>query len=342
MSKLFSSYTIRDCELKNRVVMSPMCMYSAQDDGKVTPFHELHYASRAMGGVGLIIMEATAISKEGRISEQDLGIWDHSHVEGLRKLANQVHAYGGKLGMQLSHAGRKSRIKSELVGPSAIPMTEDRRVPRELTIPEIEKIVKDFKQAAVHANDAELDVLELHGAHGYLIHQFLSPVSNTRTDMYGGDLEGRSLFLRKIVEVIREVWTKPLFVRIAASEYDDKGNSTEDYIALIQDLKGLGVDLIDCSSGGAIPRPVKIYPGYQTYLSEKIRTNGEVSTGAVGLITAARTAEMILQNEAADLIFIGRELLRNPYWAQQAALELGESIDAPKQYERAWKTSVLV
>ena len=341
MTKLFSEYKIRDCVFKNRIVMSPMCMYSCTaEDGKVTPFHELHYVSRSMGGVGLVMLEASAVSKEGRISNTDLGIWDDSQVSGLKKLVDNIHHYGSKAGIQISFAGRKSRLPSTIYSASPIPMTEDSRTPVELSIEEIAEIVQSFKEAAVRAKNAGFDVIELHGAHGYLIHQFLSPISNKRKDHYGGNLDNRFRFLKEVVESIREVWERPLFVRLSANEYDENGNSIDSYVDISKKLKELGVDLVDCSSGGPVPKKVNIYPGYQTYLSEYIRRHADIPTAAVGLISTGRVAEMVLTNEAADLIFVGRELLRNPYWAKQAAYELSEDIKPPHQYERAWRSKV--
>jgi NADPH2 dehydrogenase len=316
-------------------------MYSCNnEDGKVTPFHKYHYVSRAMGGVGLVMLEASAVSPQGRISSTDLGIWEDNQINGLKELVDDIHKYESKVGIQISFAGRKSRLPARIVGPSPVPLTDKSRIPKELTTEDIVEIVSDFQKAAKRAEEAGFDVIELHGAHGYLIHQFLSPLSNKRIDYYGGDLTNRSRFLIEVVEAIREVWKKPLFVRISANEYDDNGNSKEDYVKVAEMLKRIGVDLVDCSSGGPVPKPVKIFPGYQTYMSEHVRTKAGIPTAAVGLITTGRMAEMILENEAADLVFVGRELLRNPYWAQQAARELTQEIQAPHQYERAWRKKV--
>ncbi|WP_209121249.1 NADPH dehydrogenase NamA [Alkalihalobacillus sp. BA299] len=337
MGELFSEYQIRDVTFKNRIVMSPMCMYSCfNQDGKVTDWHRLHYSSRAVGQVGLIILESTAVSPSGRISLEDLGIWDNSQIEGLKNLVGTLHSHGSKVGIQLSHAGRKSRTGSSIFAPASIPFTDERPVPIELDISKIKEIINDFKLAAKRADEAGFDVIELHGAHGYLIHQFISPISNKRTDQYGGNLDNRLRFLKEIISAIREVWLKPLFVRVSANEYDPEGNDIEDYIYIAKEVKKCGVDLIDCSSGGVNPKKVKSYPGYQIQYAEKIKFEANIRTGAVGLISNAMDAELILQNEVADLIFIGRELLRQPNWPIIVAKELREELSVPKQYKRAW------
>ncbi len=319
--------------------MSPMCMYSCeQRDGKITPFHMTHYVSRAVGQVGLIITEATAVQPEGRISPQDLGIWNDGHVEGLKKLNEQIHTYGAKTGIQLAHAGRKAEVDSDIYAPSPLAFDESYKTPVEMTTGDIENTVEAFKNGARRARQANFDIIELHGAHGYLISQFLSPLTNKRTDAYGGNRENRFRFLREIIAAVYSEWgERPLFIRLSTDEYHEAGNTLEDYLYFANQLKALGVDLIDCSSGGVVPISIKPYPGYQVKRCETIKKKTSIATGAVGLIINGPQAEEILQNERADLIFIGRTLLRNPYWARVAAEEIRYQIEAPKQYIRGWK-----
>ncbi|HLR66389.1 NADPH dehydrogenase NamA [Virgibacillus alimentarius] len=339
MRKLFSTIEFKGVSLKNRIVMSPMCMYSCeQRDGKITPFHMTHYVSRAVGQVGLIITEATAVQPEGRISPQDLGIWNDGHVEGLKKLNEQIHTYGAKTGIQLAHAGRKAEVDSDIYAPSPLAFDESYKTPVEMTTGDIENTVEAFKNGARRARQANFDIIELHGAHGYLISQFLSPLTNKRTDAYGGNRENRFRFLREIIAAVYSEWgERPLFIRLSTDEYHEAGNTLEDYLYFANQLKALGVDLIDCSSGGVVPISIKPYPGYQVKRCETIKKETSIATGAVGLIINGPQAEEILQNERADLIFIGRTLLRNPYWARVAAEEIRYQIEAPKQYIRGWK-----
>lgn len=337
MSKLFSPIDFKGITLKNRIVMSPMCMYSSLNkDGLITPFHFSHYISRAVGQVGLIMVEATAVQPEGRISEQDLGIWDDKHIAGFRQLNEEIHSYGAKSAIQLAHAGRKAHLESPIYAPSALPFNGGSITPVEMSSEEIKATIKAFKIGARRAKEANFDIIEIHAAHGYLINQFLSPLTNKRTDEYGGSREQRYHFLSEIIEAIKTEWDGPLFVRISANEYNEQGNTEEDFIFFTKRMKAQGVDLIDCSSGGVVPAQIKPYPGYQVKLSEMIRKEATLATGAVGLITTGIQAEEILQNDRADLVFIGRALLRNPYWAKAAADELKYNLDAPKQYERGW------
>lgn len=337
MSKLFSSIDFKGVTLKNRIVMSPMCMYSSLDkNGMITPFHLSHYISRAVGQVGLVMVEATAVRPEGRISEQDLGIWDEEHVPGLKQLNKEIHSYGAKSGIQLAHAGRKAELNTPIYAPSALPFNETSSKPVEMSAEDIKTTIEAFRNGARRAKEADFDIIEIHAAHGYLINQFLSPLTNKRTDEYGGSKENRYHFLSKIIEAVKMEWDGPLFVRISANEYHEQGNTEEDFIFFASRMKEQGVDLIDCSSGAVVPAHVKTYPGYQVKYSEVIRTKSAIATGAVGLITSGIQAEEILQNERADLVFIGRSLLRNPYWAKAAADELGYDLEAPKQYERGW------
>ena len=337
MSKLFSPIDFKGITLKNRIVMSPMCMYSSmKKDGMITPFHLTHYVSRAIGQVGLIMVEATAVQPEGRISEQDLGIWSDDHILGLKELTNELHSYGAKTAIQLGHAGRKAELNSNIYAPSPLPFNETSKKPLEMTEENIKATIEAFKNAAKRAKEAGFDIIEIHAAHGYLINQFLSPLTNKRTDTYGGSRGGRYRFLKEIIRAVKTVWNGPLFVRISADEYHDQGNTIEDFIFFANQMKAQGVDLIDCSSGGVVPAQINPYPGYQVKYSEQIKNGVEIFTGAVGLITTGVQAEEIVQNDRADVLFIGRALLRNPYWAKVAADELGYKLEAPKQYQRGW------
>ncbi len=336
-TKLFSPYTLKNITLKNRIVMAPMCMYSCHnEDGKVENWHLTHYVSRAVGQVGLIIQEATAVTPQGRISAQDLGIWSDEHLEGLSELTTLVKSYGSKMGIQLAHAGRKATVDGEILAPSAIPFDDSMKTPKAMTLEEINETVQAFKAAALRAEKAGYDVIEIHAAHGYLIHEFLSPLSNHREDEYGGTPENRYRFLREVIEAVKEVWDGPLLVRVSANDYHEEGLNVEDYVIFSHWMKEQGVDLIDVSSGALVPARIHAYPGYQVPLAEKIKHEADIPTGAVGLITTGIQAEEILQNQRADLIFIARELLRDPYFPRTAAKELGVEIEPPKQYDRGW------
>ncbi|WEV80258.1 NADPH dehydrogenase NamA [Bacillus velezensis] len=335
--KLFTPWTVKDVTIKNRIVMAPMCMYSSHEkDGKLQPFHMAHYISRAIGQVGLIIVEATAVNPQGRISDQDLGIWSDDHIEGFAKLTEQVKAQGSKIGIQLAHAGRKAELEGDIYAPSAIPFDEQSKTPAEMTTEQIKETIQEFKQAVARAKEAGFDIIELHAAHGYLMHEFLSPLSNHRTDEYGGSHENRYRFLGETIEAVKEVWDGPLFVRISASDYTDKGLDIADHIGFAKWMKEQGVDLIDCSSGALVQADINVFPGYQVSFAEKIREQAEIATGAVGLITTGTMAEEILQNNRADLIFVARELLRDPHFARSAAKRLNTEIPSPVQYDRAW------
>jgi NADPH2 dehydrogenase len=292
-------------------------MYSShREGGMVEDFHMTHYISRAVGGAGLIMIEATSVTPQGRISPQDLGIWSDDHVEGLAKLVDGMKQYGAKTAIQLAHAGRKAVLEGEIVSASALPFNEKSKTPVEMTK---EKIL-----------------IELHGAHGYLINQFLSPLSNKRTDEYGGSKENRYRFLKEIIDAVNEIWDGPLFVRVSATDYHPEGLNQEDYVEYCSWMKEQGVDLIDVSSGALVPADIKVFPGYQVKFAERIREGAGIDTGAVGLITTGIQAEEILGNGRADLIFLARALLRDPYWPRTAAADLGVEIEAPKQYARGW------
>lgn len=334
---LFSPYSVKDVLLKNRIVMSPMCMYSCQnEDGKVENWHLTHYTSRAVGQAGLIVIEATAVTPQGRISANDLGIWSDEHIPGLSQLVSMIKEHGSATAIQLAHAGRKATVDGEILAPSAIAFDEKMKQPKEMTKEDIKQTVSAFQEAAKRAKKAGFDIIELHGAHGYLLNEFLSPLSNKRTDEYGGSSENRYRFLKEVIESVKEVWDGPLFVRISAHDYHEEGLTAEDYITFGKWMKRDGVHLIDVSSGAVVPARISTYPGYQVKFSETIRYGADIATGAVGLITSGLQAEEILRNERADLIFIGRELLRDPYWPRTAARELGVEIEAPVQYKRGW------
>ncbi|MDQ0197398.1 NADPH dehydrogenase NamA [Neobacillus ginsengisoli] len=336
-AKLFSPYTIKGVTFKNRIVMAPMCMYSSHtEDGRLQNWHRTHYTTRAVGQVGLIIVEATAVTPQGRISPQDLGIWSDDHTEGFKELVGLVKEHGAKIGIQLAHAGRKAVLEGEIIAPSALAFNEKMKTPKEMTKTDIEETIESFKKGAERAAKAGFDVIELHGAHGYLINQFLSPLSNKRTDEYGGSAENRYRLLREIIDAVKTVWDGPLFVRVSANDYHEEGLTTEDYVPFCRWMKEQGVDLIDVSSGAVVPAHIHSYPGYQVKFSEIIKNGANIPTGAVGLITSPKHAEEILGNERADLIILARELLRDPYWPRTAAKELGVSIEGPKQYERGW------
>lgn len=337
MIKLFEPLTIKNVTFKNRIVMAPMCMYeSDKEDGRVTDWHRIHYPTRAVGGSGLIILEATAVQPQGRISSRDLGIWDDGHVEGLAELVRLINISGAKTGIQLAHAGRKATVEGGIQAPSALPFNENYKTPAEMSKQEIAETVEAFKLGAIRSDKAGFDCIELHAAHGYLINEFLSPLTNKRTDEYGGSSENRYRILREIINAVNEVWQKPLFVRISAHDYTDGGMTPELYLEMASWMKQQGVDLIDVSSGALVPAKIPVYPGYQVKFAETIRYGADIPTGAVGLITSPLQAEEILQNDRADMVFLARELLRDPYWPYRASKELGADIEAPVPYKRGW------
>ena len=354
MSELFKPITIRGVELKNRIVVSPMCQYSSED-GFATNWHLVHLGSRAVGGAGLVFSEATAVSPEGRISPDDLGIWKDEHMEFLKTITAFIKENHSVSGIQLAHAGRKAshlspwkgrRVATEKEGgwqtiaPSALPFKEGDPIPLEMSREEIHNMVVKFKDAARRSVEAGFDLIELHGAHGYLINEFLSPISNQRTDNYGGSFENRTRFLLEIVAAVREVIPAdmPLFVRISATEWVAGGWDENDSVKLATILKERGVDAIDCSSGGnAHDQQIPVGPLYQVSFSEKIRKETGILTGAVGLITTAQEAEEILKSGQADLVLLARQFLREPYFPLHAAHELEVDITWPDQYERAQK-----
>ena len=350
--RLFTPLKIRDVEFRNRVFVSPMCQYSSED-GLPNDWHLVHLGSRAVGGAALVLAEATAVTPDGRISPSDLGIWSDAHAEALRPIARFIRKQGAAAGIQIAHAGRKASTAPPWdgggavapdrggwtpVGPSPEPFGPNSPTPHELTAGEIERLVEQFGDATRRAREAGFDVVEIHAAHGYLLHEFLSPLTNLRTDRFGGDFERRLAFPLAVVSRVREVWpaTQPLFMRISATDWVEGGWSIGDSIALARRLKVLGVDLIDCSSAGAVSHAkIPVGPGYQAPLAAAVRQGAEIATGAVGLVTSPEQAEQILSTGQADAVLLARELLRNPYWPLMAARRLGASVEWPKQYLRA-------
>ena len=353
MSALFSPLTIKSVTFKNRITVSPMCQYSSAD-GFANDWHLVHLGSRAVGGAALIMQEATAVSPEGRISPGDMGIYKDEHIAKLQTITAFIHTQGAVAGIQLAHAGRKAshnipwkgdrQIPSDAqegwktVAPSAIPFAPGTESPEALDRAGIQKVIYDYKAAAVRAVQAGYKVVEIHAAHGYLIHEFLSPLSNQRTDAYGGSFENRIRLLLEIVEAVKTVWpdTLPLFVRISATDWAEGGWDGDASVQLAAVLKNRGVDLIDCSTGGVVPGvKIPVGPGYQVPFAEKIRKETGILTSAVGMITSAQQAEEILQNGQADLIFLARQALRDPYFPLYAAKELGVDVEWPVQYTGA-------
>lgn len=335
--ELFNSYEIKNLTLKNKIVMPPMCMYSAEESGKVNDFHINHYTTRAVGGAGLIIVEATGVTPNGRISDKDLGLWEDGQVEGLKSLVTSVKNNHSKIAIQLNHGGRKYIGIHEPVAPSPLPLDEDSKTPRKLTREDIKSIIDNFVKAAIRSDNAGFDAIEIHGAHGYLIHQFLSPLTNQRTDEYGGSLENRVRFLKEILIGVKEVLkdNKPLLLRVSANDYLEGGITPLDMVEIINLVKEY-IDVVHVSSGGLCPAYINTYPGYQVEYAKTIRDQCNIPTIAVGLITDAALGEEILNKKSADLIAYGRELLRNPYFVLQEAKKNNVEIDIPIQYKRAF------
>ena len=351
MTKINEPLTIKGVTIRNRIGMSPMCQYSSVN-GFANDWHFVHYGTRAVGGAGLIMVEATAVVPEGRISPFDLGLWNDTQIVGLQKITNFIHLHGAVAGIQIAHAGRKAShdVPSagghqlplqeggwHTVAPSPIAFDPTEIVPDELDKQEINTIIEQFKATALRARQAGFKVLEIHAAHGYLIHEFYSPISNQRTDEYGGSFENRIRLLLEITAAVQTVWPEeyPLFVRLSASDWTEGGWDLNDTIELSKILHEKGVDLIDCSSGGNIvSAKIPVAPGYQVHFSEEIRKTG-ILTSSVGLITSSEQISEILEDGKADMIFLGRELLRNPYFPLQSALASGDEVAWPKQYTRA-------
>ena len=353
MSALLTPFTLRDVVFRNRIAVSPMCQYSSED-GFTNDWHLVHLGSRAVGGAALVITEAAAVEARGRISPQDLGIWKDEHVEFLARIAAFVRQQGAVAGIQLAHAGRKASTwrpwegsgvipESDggwrAVAPSAVPFSAGDPTPAELSKTEIRGTVDSFGAAARRALRAGFQVAEIHAAHGYLVHQFLSPLSNQRTDEYGGAFENRIRLALEVAEAVRAVWPAglPLFVRVSATDWAPRGWDIDECVELAWRLRGVGVDLIDCSSGGAVPhQKIALGPGYQVPFAARIRKEAGVATGAVGMITTPQQAEEILSAGQADLVLLAREFLRDPYFPLHAAPALGAEPKPPSQYLRAF------
>ena len=360
MPKLFDALKIRDITLKNRIGVSPMCQYSSVE-GRATDWHFSHLTARAVGGAGLVMCEATAVEAIGRISPGDAGLWEHGQVEPLLRINRFMKTQDAVAGIQLAHAGRKASTcrpweareranqgKREevapneggwqVIAPSAVPFSAGYPNPREMTEADIQRVVLAFRESAKLALQAEYQWLEIHAAHGYLAHEFLSPLANHRTDQYGGSFENRIRLVLEITRAVREVWPEkyPLAMRISATDWVEGGWNIEESVALAKRVKPLGVDLIDCSSGGMTPdAKIPVAPNYQVPFAEQVRSQAGIITGAVGMITEAKQAEEILASGKADIIFLARAMLRDPYWALHAAKELGATVKAPQQYRRA-------
>ena len=352
-AQLLTPLTIREITLRNRIAVSPMCQYSSED-GFFNDWHLVHLGSRAVGGAGLVCTEATAVEPAGRISPYDAGIWKDEHIEFLSRITRFLHSQSAVAGIQLAHAGRKASVRRpweggtaireaeggwQTVAPSAIPFRDTDPEPHSLSIAEIQALVASFRTAAQRALHAGFDLAEIHGAHGYLIHEFCSPLSNQRTDEYGGSLANRLRFALEVAAAVREVWPAhlPVFYRISATDWVEGGWTPDDSVELARHLKVAGVDLIDCSSGGNSPhQKIPLVPGYQVPFAARIRHEAEILTGAVGMITTSEQAETIVRDGQADMVLLAREFLRDPYFPLHAATELGEKPAPPLQYARAF------
>lgn len=352
MAHLFEPLTLRSVVLSNRIGIPPMCQYSAHD-GMAADWHIVHYGSRAVGGAALMIIEATAVTPEGRITPGDLGIWDDKQIEPLARIARLAREQGCVAALQLAHAGRKASTalgwqpqrtlsKSEggwtPVAPSPVSFGEGYAVPIELDEAGIRRVIAQFTAGTRRAREAGFEVVEIHAAHGYLLHQFLSPLSNRRTDAFGGTFENRTRLVREIVAAVRSEWPErfPLLIRLSATDWVDAGWNVDETVELCRALKGLGIDLVDVSSAGLVPTAqIPAGPGFQTEFAERIRDEADIATSAVGLITSPAQADHIVRTGQADLVLLGREILRNPYWPLTAAQALGQTLAWPKQYLRA-------
>jgi 2,4-dienoyl-CoA reductase-like NADH-dependent reductase (Old Yellow Enzyme family) len=349
---LFTPVTFRELQIKNRIFVSPMCQYSS-DDGLPTDWHLVHLGSRAVGGAGLVIVEATAVSPEGRISPEDSGIWSDEHARAFARIVKFIQANGAAAGVQLAHAGRKASTYSpsrgqgevpvsaggwQTIAPSAKVFDDNFPKPREMNAADIDRVISEFEQAAGRAEAAGFDVIELHMAHGYLLHEFLSPLSNLRTDDFGGSPENRMRVPLRVARAARDRWPrhKPMFVRISATDWAEEGWDLPQSIRFAAELRDLGVDLIDCSSGGLLPGVrIPLSPGYQVPFAEAIRRDVGIATGAVGLITEPVQADEIITTGKADVVLLARAMLRDPYWPLHAAKTLGVDVPWPIQYGRA-------
>jgi 2,4-dienoyl-CoA reductase-like NADH-dependent reductase (Old Yellow Enzyme family) len=355
MSQLFTPLALRDLTLRNRVLVSPMCQYSSRD-GVPTDWHLVHLGSRAVGGAGMVIAEATAVSPEGRISPDDAGIWNDQQVEAYQPITGFIRSQGAIPAVQLAHAGRKASTAAPWEGggpvgpesrgwvamaPSPLPFADGYPLPHALSLSQIDDVVENFEQATDHGRDAGFQAVEVHMAHGYLLHEFLSPLSNQRSDEYGGSFENRIRLPMRVAQAVRDKWPQewPVLVRISATDWTDGGWDLEQSIQLAERLKAIGIDLIDCSSGGNVAKAdIPLGPGYQTSFAETIRREAGIATAAVGMITEPVQAEHIIRTGQADAVALARELLRDPYWPLRAAHALGSDIEWPQQYQRGiWR-----
>jgi 2,4-dienoyl-CoA reductase-like NADH-dependent reductase (Old Yellow Enzyme family) len=352
MPHLFDPFTLQSLTFSNRIAVSPMCQYSSID-GFVNDWHFVHLGTRAVGGAALVLTEAAAVTADGRISPEDLGIYDDNHVEGLTRCVRFIHSQKTLAGAQLAHAGRKASTARpwaggggvardrggwEPVGPSNEPFADNYPIPRPATLDDLAAVVGAFAIAARRALEAGFDIIELHAAHGYLLHEFLSPLVNGRTDAYGGSYDNRVRLCLQVVDAVRAVWPErlPLFVRISSTDWKEGGWDLEQAVELARRLRQHGVDLVDCSSGGAVPdQRITTGPGYQVPFAERIRRDANVPTGAVGLITTPEQADAIISGGQADIVLLAREMLRDPYWPLHAADQLGQRVPWPPQYLRA-------
>ncbi|MBE0605051.1 MAG: NADH:flavin oxidoreductase/NADH oxidase [Deltaproteobacteria bacterium] len=351
-TRLFSPLRLRELEFKNRIFVSPMCQYSAVD-GMPTDWHLVHLGSRAVGGAALVMTEATAVSPEGRITPFDTGIWSREQAVEFRKIAGFLRQHGAVAGLQIAHAGRKASTDApwrggkpldagsggwQPIAPSPVPFAEGYAVPREMTEADMERVRAAFAASARHGREAGFEVVEVHMAHGYLLHEFLSPLTNRRTDAFGGNLENRLRFPVSVARAVREEWPErlPVFVRVSTTDWVEGGWDLPQTVALARELKTLGIDMVDCSGGGTVPYAlVPAGPGFQAPFAAAVRREVGIATGAVGLITEPAQAERIVSTGMADAILIGREFLRDPYWPLHAARSLGVDVPWPSQYERA-------
>ncbi len=350
--RLFTPFKLRDLTFKNRIVVSPMCMYSSRN-GMTSDFHLAHLGGLALGGAGLVLTEAAAVSPEGRITPDDLGIWSDEHLPGLGQIVDFVHSQNALIGTQLAHAGRKASTYApwkghgavpdgqgswQVVGPDDQPFSSEYPQPAAMTLEDIQKVVADFKSATRRAIMAGFDVVEVHAAHGYLLHQFMSPLSNSRSDHYGGSFENRVRLTIEVCQAVRAAFPShlPVFVRVSATDWAEGGWTPEETVILARMLMLEGIDLLDVSSGGLTPaQQITVGPGYQVPFAERVRRETAMCTMAVGMITEPQQAEALLEQGQADLVALARELLRDPHWPQRAAAELGARIDLPSQYARA-------
>ena len=349
---LFSPFQLRSVSFPNRIGVSPMCEYSSHD-GFAADWHLVHLGARAQGGAGLVILEASAVTPEGRISSADLGIWKDEHIPNLQRIAAFIHSQGARAGIQLAHAGRKGSMSAPFTGerllqpseggwqpvaPSALAFSPAYAVPQALDQPGIDAVVEAFRLAAHRAFKAGFDLVEIHAAHGYLLHQFLSPLANKRADAYGGSFENRTRLALQVVDAVRAAWPAhlPVLVRISATDWAERGWNVDESVQLARLFREHGVDLVDCSSGGMVPNAqIPLGPGYQVEFAARIRSEAGIPTAAVGLITDPTQANAVVAQGQADLVLLAREMLRDPYWPLHAAAALGDAVSWPPQYLRA-------